>query len=365
MKVPYSYIGFSFFLGIGPIKFNLLLDHFKEVDKAFGASESQLAKIIGPQTASKFASFRSQFNPQKSYEVIKQKQIEVLTREDARFPSSLLNLSDAPICLYVKGDSGILADDKLFHLGIVGSRRGTEYGIKTTRTLVAELSRQIPHLSIVSGLAYTIDAVAHTTALDQGVKTIAFLGCGVDIVYPYGNRRLYERILKEKGAIVSEFPPGETVVPGLFIARNRLISGLSRGVLIVEGTKTSGSLITARYAAEQGREVFAVPGRVDSPMSEAPHLLIREGATLTTSIDDILSAYDLKKKQMSLKKTEMSFTKEERLLFTFLDGESKRLDEIVSAIQLNVQATLTTLSRLELQGIVERGIDERYSVKAI
>jgi len=362
-SLPY-YLGFSHFLGIGPIKFNALLKSF-DIKTAYKLSESDLTRIVGPQTSRRFVEFRDKFNPTKKLCELKAKNIEVLTRIDPRYPEELKNLADAPICLYVKGNSGCLRQDGQFNFAIVGTRKASAYGLKTTREIVAELCRRNTDACIVSGLAYAIDTIAHETALDMGGATVAFLGCGVDIVYPYGNKRLYERIITQGGAIVSEFPPSQTVVPGLFIARNRLISGLSKGVLVVEGSKTSGALITARYAAEQGKDVFALPGQIGNPTSEAPHILIKEGAIIVTAISDICDYYGF---GIGLPKKDgpsIELSVEGAELYRYLDASPRLLDEIVRELKLPTQKVLTMLSSLEMDGVIERRLDERYGAKAV
>lgn len=358
------HLGFSHFLGIGPIKLNALLKEY-DIEKAYGLPESSLAKIVGPQTSKKFVEFRATFDPVKRLSELKAKQITAVSRVDTRYPDQLRNISDAPICLYVKGDSSCLVKSEAFYFAIVGTRKASNYGLKAAREIVEDLFRRNHDTCIVSGLAYGIDAVAHETALDMGGKTVAFLGCGVDIVYPYGNKKLYDRIITEGGAIVSEFPPGQTVVPGLFIARNRLISGLSKGVLIVEGSKTSGAMITARYAAEQGKDVFALPGQINTLTSEAPHILIKEGAIITTTSSDICDYYGFGIGLPQRENLGPSLSSEELMLYRILDTAPMRLDEIVSELRSPVQEVLTVLSRLEMEGIVERRADERYSAKSV
>lgn len=362
-SLPY-YLGFSQFLGIGPVKFNVLIN-VHDVKSAYELPESLLARLVGQQTAKKFVEFRSTFDPIQKLEELRTKQIEVVTRVDQRYPQNLRVLSDAPICLYVKGDSSSLSNDNAFNFAVVGTRRASQYGLRITREIVAEIYRRNPSTCIVSGLAYGVDTVAHETALEMGGSTVAFLGCGVDIVYPYGNRRLYDKIISMGGAVVSEFPPGRTVVPGLFIARNRLISGLSQGVLVVEGSKTSGGLITARYAAEQGKDMFALPGQITMESSEAPNLLIKEGAAIVTSINDICDYYGFGiglPRQDSLK---VNLSREELELYRYLDNAPRFLDEIVKELKAPVQRVLITLSRLELEGIIERRMDEKYSAKVV
>ena len=283
------YLGFSHFLGIGPYRFNALIDKFKNVKNAYCANKHDLEKVISANLADKFIMFRNRFDLFKKYKDILKKDIKIITREDISYPKQLLNISDAPICLYVKGNIKSYDFEKDIFLSIVGTRGPTEYGIKVAKRLSLDLSKA--GITIISGMAIGIDACIHHGVLNSKGKTIAVLGCGVDVIYPLENRDLYFRILNENGIIVSEFPPGITVKKGMFIARNRIISGMSNGVLIIEGTKRSGTLITARYALLQGREVFAVPCPITHVQSEAPNILLKQGAKLVSCYQDILEEF--------------------------------------------------------------------------
>lgn len=360
-----SYLGFSHFIGIGPVKLNLLMSIYKDIKLAYGASQSQIADILGPQTALKFTQFRAGFDAQRKLEEFKLKRITVVTRESRYYPEQLKGLSDGPICLYVKGDRELLLEHGQFYFGIVGTRKASPYGLKVAREVVFDMYRRNSLTVFVSGLAYGVDAVVHSASLEIKAPTIAFLGCGVDIAYPYGNRQIYDKIISGGGVVISEFPPGETVVPGLFIARNRLISGISRGVLIVEGSKTSGSLITARYAAEQGRDVFALPGQITAEQAQAPNLLLREGAIAIAGLSDIGDYYGFGVGVPQKSNKQSSLSGEELRLYRYLDGSPRLLDEIVKEFRSPVQEVLTVLSRLELEGVVERRVDEKYSAKAV
>ena len=207
------------------------------------------------------------------------------------YPESLKNISDPPICLYVKGNIDLFQArhqnpdlvgtaknlvsslDPIF-FAIVGTRKPTSYGVQVAKKFAYELTEA--GFVIVSGMAMGIDTVAHQAALDAGGRTVAVLGCGVNIIYPAANRSLYENIIKNGGAVISEFPPNQMVLKGLFISRNRIISGLSKGVLIAEGLQDSGALITARFAGEQGKEIFAPPGPITSEMSTS---ILPQGAS--------------------------------------------------------------------------------------
>ncbi|MDX5337333.1 MAG: DNA-processing protein DprA [Marinobacter sp.] len=201
---------------------------------------------------------------------------------EAGYPDALRHIHNAPLLLYGRGDPDLLHKDQL---GVVGSRNATRAGLEHARQFAAELSRR--GLLITSGLALGIDGAAHAGALDAGFQTIAVVGCGLDRLYPAQHRKLAGRII-EQGLIVSEYPPGTQARAAHFPQRNRIISGLSRGVLVVEASLRSGSLITARTALEQGREVFAIPGSVHSPVARGCHQLIKQGARLVETADDVL-----------------------------------------------------------------------------
>ncbi|MCM0613914.1 DNA-processing protein DprA [Marinobacter sediminum] len=208
--------------------------------------------------------------------------IGILTREDGHYPEALRHIHDAPLVLYTRGDQTLSGREQI---GIVGSRHATRAGLDHARNFAAELGFR--DLLVTSGLALGVDGAAHAGALDAGFPTIAVIGCGLDRIYPSQHRRLGERVI-DQGLMISEYPPGTPARAAHFPQRNRIISGLSRGVLVVEAGLKSGSLITARMALEQGREVFAIPGSVHSPVARGCHHLIKQGARLVETVDDIL-----------------------------------------------------------------------------
>ncbi len=208
--------------------------------------------------------------------------IEIIHWSDARYPEPLRHIHDAPLVFYALGNTELLARDQL---AIVGSRNASRAGLDHARAFAAALSAQ--DLVVTSGLALGVDGAAHAGVLDAGGLTLAVIGCGLDRIYPHQHRRLGQRVV-EQGLMISEYPPGTPARAGHFPRRNRLISGLSRGVLVVEAGLKSGSLITARLALEQGREVFAIPGSVHSPVARGCHHLIKQGARLVETVDDIL-----------------------------------------------------------------------------
>ncbi len=345
-----AYIGFSYMEGIGPVIFTNLLNYFKTADKAFNANSSELIQLLGKSLAERFITFRNSFDIKKELQMFKDNEITVLIREDSLFPKQLLEISDPPICLYVKGNISKYDFDNDLYIAIVGTRKPTIYGEQVTRKFAFELAQQ--GLVIVSGLALGVDAVAHTACVDAEGRTIAFLGCGVNIMYPAANRALFKRILDHNGLIISEFPPNMQAQPGLFVQRNRLVSGLSKGILVAEGLKDSGSLITARYAAQQGKDVFAPPAPITSALSEAPNLLLKEGAKLVTKFDDILEEYSLTSKKLNKTLDIDALTKDEQSIYRLLLKEAYDTDEIARATNIPIYQTLTILSGLEIQGII-------------
>lgn len=355
-----AYVSFSHFLGIGPIKFQSIKKTFRSLEKAYSANLTDLTKAVGINIARQFIEFRKDLNINELSKKFKNKNIKVIHQENKLFPKKLLEISDPPICLYVKGNiEKYEFDDK--HVSVVGTRMPTSYGQKITQDIVYSLVGS--GYRIVSGLALGIDSIAHKSALESGGKTIAFLGCGVDIIYPYSNANLYDSILKKDGLIISEFPPGMNVLKGLFIARNRLISGISRGVIVVEGSDRSGSLITAKYAAEQGKDVYALPGNITSIMSQAPNILIKEGAKPIISLQDIAEEFNLRKKVTFKKSDYKNLSKLEMTLIKVLENEPRSIDEILELTQNEISKVLQSLTNLELKGYVLKNMDGKYETR--
>lgn len=277
------------------------------------------------------------------------------------YPALLANIYKPPMVLYVKGDSGLLG---LEGLAVVGSRAATSYGLKIARELSGKLAAK--GLVIFSGLALGIDTAAHAGALAVGGKTVAVLGCGLDVSYPKSNWRLAEQIA-QAGAMVSEYPLGTPPDAFRFPERNRIISGLGRGVLVVEAAQRSGSLITARLALEEGREVFAIPGRVDSVKSAGAHRLLQEGAKLVGGIDDILDEMGWLSETSSRGSTpsaqpppEEPLGPEEARVLAVLEAYPKHIDSIITQARLSPAKVNELLLRLELQGLIESLPGQQY-----
>jgi DNA processing protein len=270
--------------GLGVIIFRRLLQKFSSPEKVFQASYEQLVQVKGvsPSLAQAIKNFDAWQHWDAVSERLGNLGGEVITCADPRFPAALRQIPYAPPFLYVKGT--LLPQDEMA-VAVVGTRKPSYYGRKASYRLATDLCRQ--KVTIVSGLARGIDTAAHRAAVDCGGRTLAVLGCGLDIVYPPENRDLY-RLIPQQGALISEFPLGTPPEARNFPVRNRIISGLSRGVVMVEAGIQSGTHITANYALEQGREVFAVPGPIDLPGSIGPHRWIQQGAKLICEAADIL-----------------------------------------------------------------------------
>ena len=284
--LPYM-VGFSRFPGIGPARFSLLYDYFGSAKAAWEAPVSELKRIkLGDRLSEQFVAFRNTADPVSYLRVLETLHIVPLTIHSPQYPALLKEIPDAPFVLYVLGKKRDTPIDMGRTIAVVGTRHMTPYGKEVTERLVRGLVEY--GVTIVSGMAIGVDTVAHWAAINAGGKTIAVLGCGIDIVAPASNARLYHAIAEGGGAIVSEMPLGLRPDKGLFVTRNRIISGLSLGVVVTEGTEHSGALITARNAAEQGREVFAVPGNITSHGSRASARLLKSGAKLVESASDIM-----------------------------------------------------------------------------
>ncbi|MBU2577457.1 DNA-processing protein DprA [Patescibacteria group bacterium] len=283
------WIAFSVFEGIGPLRFKLLLSYFGTAQKAFKASAKELRVIGLPEKITEnFLKFRENFNFDSYFIRIEENAVKTIFCEEENYPNLLKEIDSMPPVLYVKL-SGNTVLEEVFNkksIAIVGSRKMTPYGEKVTKTITKELV--LKDWCIVSGLARGVDRIAHEAAIENKGTTIAVVGSGLDCVYPPEHKTLADKIIKNGGLIFSEFPFGAKITAGNFPARNRIISGLSLGVVVTEAALDSGSLITASYAAEQGREVFAVPGPINSSLSEGTASLIKKGAKLVTRVEDIL-----------------------------------------------------------------------------
>lgn len=353
-------LGFSYCLGIGPMKFLSLKKYFKSAEQAYLANQSKLDKVLGFMLSKKFVEFRRKFDPKNELEKLTKDGITVLSVDSQDYPEPLKNISDPPICIYVKGSTRGSTPTKSTYFAIVGTRKPTSYGIQITKKFARELSES--GFIIVSGMALGIDTIAHQSALDAGGKTVAVLGSGVNVIYPSLNFQLYHNIIKSGGAVISEFPPNQFVLKGLFISRNRIISGLSRGVLIAEGGEFSGALITAKYAGIQGKDVFAIPSPINSEMAPAPNLLIKQGAKMVTSTQDIFDEFGMKITPRKKEDIRKKLTNIEKLIFDILIKTPHTVDDLAIELHQTASQILNLLSIMEINGIIEKNIEKKYQI---
>jgi DNA processing protein len=273
----------SSFLAFGPVRTKLLLAYFDNPLNIWKAEREDLLKTgLSNYLVERFIYYRNKFDVKNYFDRLNKLDIKVITYKDKDYPVNLKEIEGAPLVLYYKGT--LLKKDET-SVAIVGSRQMSEYGEKVTKIFTLELVKH--KVTIISGLARGIDSVAHKETLKGKGRTIAVLGCGLDFVYPPENKELARQIAKS-GAVISEYPLGIYVRAQNFAARNRIISGLAKIVLVIEGAAKSGTLITASHAATQGKTVFAIPGNITSPLSAAPHFLLKEGCIPATHPDDLL-----------------------------------------------------------------------------
>ncbi len=352
-------LGFSQAPGIGPLTYQLLLKRFSSAKEAYTASEDELGEILGETTNRQFLSFRTTFKPEQLIDEYKASHITVISQYSPLYPRLLLQIPDPPICLFaLHKNNQPETNTESVHIAIVGSRNHSTYGKTITYQIAFELAQA--GITIVSGLALGIDAIAHQAALDAGGKTIAVLGCGVDVVYPPYNRGLRQQIIDSGNTLLSEFPPKSQPSRGSFVVRNRVVSGMSKGVLITEGTERSGSLITASNAANQGRDVFAIPGHINSSTAQAPLLLLKQGAKLVTTSDDILAEYSLQD-NVHRQKVRAQLTAEQTEVYAFLEISPQFADEIAVQLSWSIIRVMNVLSILEVEGIIGKDSDGRYA----
>ena len=351
---------------MGARKQNLLLEHFGSAQQAYAAPVEVLREIptITDHNIRTIQKSRSKFESSKGIDALKRMGISFIYLGHEDYPSLLKEIADPPVGLFY---IGTLPDNHLHRVAIIGSRQCSEYGISTARRLGAALASK--GVVVVSGMARGIDSMAHRGAVEASGLTIAVLGCGVDICYPAENHSLRDDIAKS-GCVISEYPPGVTPRAGFFPARNRIISGLSQILIVVESAKKSGTLITVDQALEQGREVMAVPGNVTNQYSEGTNALIKQGAEPVCTADDVLhvlgsipTTFKLQSVPNIPKKPKEiipDIAPEEKLVYDVLDFEPSTFDEILIKTNSQPQTIQYLLTMLELQGHVKKLPGARY-----
>jgi len=363
------WVGFSLIPGIGRVKLTQLENYFGSLKNAWQATPADL-KHAGLDDGSirAITSWRPRVSLEAEMEKLDRYGVKAFTWHDPDYPSRLKEIYDYPPILYVRGS--LLPEDE-WCLAVVGTRRASVYGRQVTEEIVADLARS--KITIVSGLAKGIDSVAHHSALEAGGRSIAVFACGLDIVYPAENANLARSIIQQ-GALISEYPLGTRPKADNFPRRNRIMSGLSLGVLIVEAGETSGAMITAHLALEQNREVFAIPGSILSPASRGTNHLIQEGAKLVRDYTDILEELNLTAVAQQIEMKEIIPASDtESLLLKQLSAEPIHIDEVCRSSGLPMSMVSSTLAMMELKGLVKqvgtmsyvlaREVREEYRVK--
>ncbi len=338
--------------GIGPAAFLRLMEKFGSAAEVFEAGAETLYKseTLSPQVIGKILCARDWEGERTKFELSIPEGAAVVAFSEPGYPERLKNIADPPPYLYLKGKCDIFERPAL---AIVGSRRPTDYGLRMTSRLAGELAAA--GVLIVSGLAYGIDGAAHQAALEAGGITAAVFGCGLDYIYPPGHRTLASRIM-ETGCLISEFPKGTRPERFNFPVRNRVVAGLSDGVLVIEAGQKSGALVTASIALDQGRDVMAIPGSIDSELSLGPNGLIKQGAVAVTSVDDIFANFGWHRSEAPREQVRdtTKLSKDEQLVYGLLTVQPIHLDEIGRRTLLGPGKTAEALLNLELKGFIMR-----------
>lgn len=348
------WVGFNLVKGIGPVRVRQLLEAFGTLSEAWSAPPDALQEAgVDRRALRSLTETRKQLDLDAELARLDRLGIAVLTWDDEDYPRLLADLraiDHAPPVLYMRGS---LAERDEWALAVVGTRRATPYGRQVTHQLAHELAAN--GLTIISGLARGLDAEAHGAALAVGGRTIAVLPCGLDVIYPPEHRHLAAEIM-QSGAVMSLFPPGTKPAPSNFSARNRLISGLARGVLVTEAGEKSGALITARHALEQGREVFAVPGNITVRASAGTNGLIQDGAHPVLCAQDVLDVLQLERvtEYATAREQMPAMSEQERMVIEHLSAEPLHVDELTHRCGLNVAAVNSALVTLGLKGMVRQ-----------
>jgi DNA processing protein len=337
--------------GVGSVLFKRLIEHFGSPEAVFKAKPRDLERIegIGSKVIVSLQKFDWGGKAEKELRAAEKAGARIVILKDEEYPENLRFIYDPPPLLYVLGS---LEPRDQWAIAVVGSRYPTTYGKSAAERIAMRLGRQ--GMTIVSGLARGVDSWAHRGALGGGGRTIGVLGCGIDIVYPPENQDLYDQVAAQ-GAVLSEFPMGTPPDSDHFPIRNRIISGLSKGVVVVEATLRSGSLITARLALEQGREVFALPGNIDSSRSAGANQLIQQGAKLVTQAEDILEEfYPAASLKISTPSAELRLSEEEKKVFGCLTSEAMHIDQVITRSALASSKVASILLSLELAGHIKQ-----------
>ena len=353
----YAWLALYLIPGLGNMAFRNLLDRFGSPESVFKAGLNEIGEVEGirANVAKRIVERKYSTDPEKEMNRAEKINARIITYRDVEYPKILKEIHNPPMLLYAKGNR--IPEHQNF-ISIVGSRQATHYGLKAAEEIALGLTRR--GLGIVSGLAMGIDTAAHKGCLSGKGFTIAVIGTGVDILYPSSNRKIIQRI-EETGSVVSEFPMGSPPEPRNFPIRNRIISGLSRGVVVVEATRKSGSLITASLALEQGRDVFAVPGSIDSFKSRGTHFLIKQGAALVENADDILDELGFSQRAVEGRGSPEGFpdainqmNTSEKKVYEIIGDYPMHIDEVARRGGMDASVVSSILLELEIKGVIRQ-----------
>lgn len=352
------WLGFNEVRGIGPLRLRALIDYFGDVEQAWHAPVDELRRVgLDSRSLKNLLKARSDLDLDWELERVEAVGAQMVTWENPNYPRLLLEIHDPPPLLFVKGE---LTEEDAWAVAVVGTRRASTYGREVTRRLAGALARS--GITVVSGLARGIDGTAHRAALEAGGRTIAVFGCGIDRVYPPEHRSLAEQIAAQ-GALISDYPLGTPPEGRNFPPRNRIISGLSLGVLVTNAGKSSGALITAEFAGEQGRDVFAVPGSILTQGSVGTNELIQNGAKLVAEPEDILEELNLTMVAEQTKARQVLPEDDtEAALLKRLSGDPTHVDELQRRMDLPISEVTSALAMMELKGMVRQVGGMKYVV---
>lgn len=347
------------FQGFGPKRLGRLNKYFPDYATAFAAPSNDLLDAgMEPHIIEQWLAKRDTINLEESAQQLQKTRIKLLTYKDEQYPEILRQIPQAPQLLYYRGE---LAKREEFCFAVVGTRKISAYGRSITPELVAPLVTS--GMTIVSGLAYGVDKLAHETALDNKGRTIAVLGCGLDdaTIYPHTHLTLAQEIIDKGGLLLSEYAPGHPALPQNFVARNRIISGLSKGVLVVECDLESGALITAGHAADQSREVYAPPGLIYSPTSQGTNQLIKQGgAKFITSGQDIVEDLQLEIDLHEAPKTFVTLTHKEQIILNLISNNPVLVDDLITIAPLPPHLVTAAITLLEIKGQIRNVGGQQY-----
>lgn len=335
--------------------------HFGSIQEVWFASTSDVAQIesIGLQKAANMTERKKKTNPDEALEEILSRGIRTITIEDEEYPDSLRHIHNPPASLFIKGDLGSCNLNKA--LAVVGSRKASHYIIEILGKIIRDLPSK--DITIISGMALGTDTCAHKAALDAGLKTIAVLGGGFDFIYPTSNKLLFEKIINGNGAVITEYYPTIEPMSWQFPHRNRIVSGMSQGVLVGEAAEKSGALITAHIAIEQNKELMCVPGLITNPNAKGPNDLIKSGAAMITEAQDIMNAMEWEVELLTptiKKEITNKLLDNEQKVYKTLSLEPKSIDGILQETGLSTAELMVILTSLELQGIIKQLPQEKF-----